>query len=197
MPDDQKLFGRYHDLAILLLGFVFTTLVGGYLTYAWQTRAAEYQRAAEYRRVEQQAATRVFEDLSRLMDRRLYRMRRLHTGIADVNRDPKTLRPRWDSYREALFEWNENLNRNLALTQRYFGGEARDILENEINEGFRTLGMLLEGNGYPETAPSQFEYRQNFADELNNVIYDFDVRLIDAIQTGSVGAAVNRRITRR
>lgn len=171
---------------MLLFGFVFTTLVGGYLSYAWQKRAAEYERAAEHRRLEQQAATRVFEEISRLMDRRLYRMRRLHTGLAD-NHDATRLRARWDAYREVLFEWNENLNRNLALTQRYFGNEARFVLEHRIQMGFRKLGVLLEGSGYPEGISSRYNYRQSFADSLNNVIYDFDVFLINAIQSGSVG----------
>jgi hypothetical protein len=39
----QKLFGRYDELALLLLGFVFTTLVCGFLTYWYQTRAWERQ----------------------------------------------------------------------------------------------------------------------------------------------------------
>ena len=187
MSSEQRLFGRYHDIAILLIGFVFTTLVGGYLSYAWQNRADEYERVAEDRRLELVAATHLFDELSRLMDRRLFRMRRLHTGLADRNRDPKTLEPRWEAYQEALFDWNENLNRNLALTQRYFGTAARDVLEREINEGFRKLGALLEGNGYPEEITSQYDYRQRSADQLNSIIYDFDLRLIEAIQSGAVG----------
>lgn len=108
MSNNQKLFGRHHEVVLLLFGFVFTTLVGGYLTYNWQGRAAEYERIAEYRRLEQEAATRVFEELSRLMDKRLYRMRRLHTGISSWGRDHKEVAKRWESYREALFIWNEN-----------------------------------------------------------------------------------------
>jgi len=182
----SKPFGRFHDVILLLLGFVLTTLVGGYLTQSWQARADEFQREAEHRRSEQQAASRVFEEVSRLMDRRLYRMRRLHNGLEGRARADE-MAQRWDSYREVLFEWNENLNRNLALMQRYFGDGARDTFEFRINEGFRELGTLLEGGPYPEDGRSQYQVRQEKADSLNNVIYDFDVELISSIQTGEIG----------
>ena len=187
---DSRLFGRAHDFVMLLLGFLLTTLGGGYLSYEWQSRAASYERVADQRRLELQAASRVFEELSRLLDTRLYRMRRLHTGIADPDRTSGTLTTRWDAYREALFAWNENLNRNLALTQRYFGNEARDKLENQIAEGFRELGSLLEGSGYPaglEGRMERYHHRQEIADRVNNQVYDFDIMLIESIQAGSIG----------
>lgn len=182
----NKLFGRFHDVILLVIGFLLTTLVGGYLTQGWQRRADAFQREAELRRSEQQAATRVFEELSRLMDKRLYRMRRLHNGL-EGRVAAERMAERWDAYREVLFEWNENLNRNLALAQRYFGDQARNTFEFQINEGFRSLGALLEGGPYPEDGRTRYEVRQQMADDLNNVIYDFDVDLIAAIQQAEVG----------
>ena len=183
----EKLFGRYHDLAILLIGFVLTTVLGGYLTQSWQLRSARIQREAEQMRTEQMAATRIFEDLSRLMDKRLYRMRRVHTGLGSgVSRE--RMKDRWSSYREVLFEWNENLNRNLALIQRYFGNDARDVLENKIQAGFIAFGQLLEGSGYPTQVENTYQYRQRVADDLNDIIYDFDIKMITAIQSGDIGA---------
>lgn len=133
-----------------------------------------------------QAATQLFEDLSRLMDKRLYRMRRVHTGMADP-RAQGDLKNRWTAYREVLYEWNENLNRNLALTQRYFGDKARRTLQDEIAAGFRELSILLEGGPYPDSGLTNYEYRQIVADRLNNSIYAFDILLIEAIQSGEVG----------
>lgn len=183
----RKLFGRYHDIIILLVGFVLTTLVGGYLTQSWQTRSARIQREAEHKRTEQAAATRLFEELSRLMDKRLYRMRRVHNGLGS-NVSGEKMQKRWDSYREVLFEWNENLNRNLALVQRYFGYGPRDILENQIQAGFIELGQLLEGSGYPNKGVTKYQHRQAVADDLNNIIYSFDINMITSIQDGDIGA---------
>jgi hypothetical protein len=180
----DKAFGRFHDLVLLLVGFVLTSLVGGYLSYRWQTTRAFLEREAEDRRAEKEAATKVFEELSRMMDKRLYRMRRL----SDVqNTAVEKSKERWDSYMLVLFEWNENLNRNLALTQRYFGEGARNVLEERIQVGFRNLGALLEGNGYPHSVTDRTEYRKQVADDLNNIIYAFDVDLISSIQRGDVG----------
>jgi len=180
----SNLFGKYHDLVLLVLGIVLTALFGGILVSSWQNRAAALTRKAEHRRLEQEAATKVFEELSRLMDSRLYKMRQVHIGLRYRKR---SMQQRWDAYREVLNEWNENLNRNLALTQRYFGDERRATLEGEINEGFRALGELLEGGRYPTAARDQAQYREAQIDSLSLSVYRFDSALISDIQKGKVG----------
>lgn len=180
--NNAKLFGRYHDIALLLLGFVFTTLVGGYLSNSWQSRAAEIEREAEQKRYEIKAATSIFENVSKLMDKRLYRMRRVSMGIGN-EKNSNELNQRWDIYREALFEWNESLNRNLAMVQMYFGEDARLFLEKDIQLGFISYGRMLENsknNGYKD--------RLQKADDLNNKIYNFDLWLIGKIQKGQIGS---------
>jgi phosphoglycerate-specific signal transduction histidine kinase len=187
MPQSEKLFGRYHDIAMLLTGFLLTTIVGGYLSHSWQTRSAEIQRVAEQKRNEIQAATAVFEDISRLMDKRLYRMRRISMGVGnDVDAD--IMSRRWDAYRESLFEWNENLNRYLALTQMYFGQEARNTLERDIQTRFIAFGRLLENSRAKKSSDNTYAKRLQVADDLNNYIYEFDLKLIDRIQHGDVGS---------
>ena len=183
----EKLFGRYHDLVILLFGFILTTLVGGFLAQSWQTRSARIAREAEQKRVEQRAATQVFEELSRIMDKRLYRMRRVHNGLGS-NLSKEKMSARWEAYREVLFEWNENLNRNLALVKRYFGDDARNVLEYKIQARFIEFGRLLEGGPYPENIKSKYDHRQSVADDLNDVIYQFDIALISDIQSGNIGS---------
>ena len=187
MQRSEKLFGRYHDISMLLAGFHLTTIVGGYLSHSWQTRSAEIQREAEQKRYEIQAATEVFEDISRLMDKRLYRMRRISMGVGnDVDAD--IMSRRWDAYRESLFEWNENLNRYLALTQMYFGQEARDTLERDIQTRFIAFGRLLENSRAKKSSDNTYAKRLQVADDLNNYIYEFDLKLIDRIQHGDVGS---------
>jgi alpha-L-fucosidase len=187
VSEDRKVFGKYHDIAILLLGFILTTIVGGYLSHSWQDRSAKIQRDAEQKRYEIQAATKVFEDISRLMDKRLYRMRRVNMGI-DNKVDSEVMDGRWNAYKEILFEWNENLNRNLALTQMYFGKESRDILERDIQSRFITFGRLMESSRNIKGKNNTYEKRQQVADDLNNYIYDFDLMLIRNIQNGSIGS---------
>ena len=137
--------------------------------------------------MEQQAATQVFEELSRTMDKRLYRVRRVHNGLGS-NLSKEKMSDCWETYREVLFEWNENLNRNLALVQRYFEDGARNELESKIQAQFIEFGRLLEGGSYPENIKSKYDHRQYLADKLNDVIYQFDIGLISDIQSDNIGS---------
>jgi hypothetical protein len=74
------------------------------------------------------------------------------------------------------------------LIQRYFGDEARFTLEKQVQGRFIKLGQLLEGSGYPQNGTSKYQHRQNVADDLNNFIYDLDIRMISDIQEGCIGA---------
>jgi hypothetical protein len=184
---DEKLFGRYNALVLLVLGFTLTTLVGGFLGNYFQERA--WQNRDRVRRLESEraAATSVFEELSRLMDRRLYRMRRILWGIQS-GRGADEMSQRWEDYREVLFQWNDNLNRNLALVQRYFGAEYREHLEWTISEGFRTLGNELERSSREAQDRDRLDSLAALADKVNNDIYTLDVHMIREIQQGNIGS---------
>ena len=188
---DRKAFGKYHDIVVLFIVFFLTTIVGGYLSYSWQARSAEFQINAEKKRYEIQAATKVFEKISSLMDKRLYRMRRINMGLGNKV-DSEVMDIRWTHYRETLFEWNENLNRNLALTQIYFGQEARNILQHNIQTKFINLGRMLESGRVFKGGNNTYEKRQLVADDLNNYIYTFDLMLIKNIQNGSIGSFMGK-----
>lgn len=180
---EEKTFGKHNDLVLLLLGFLLTVVIGGGLTQLWQEKSQDFERQAESLRMERAAATGLFEDLSRVMDRRLYHMRRLHWGIeSDLKQEDLNIR--WENYRQALFSWNENLNRNLSLAARYFGEQTRARLEGDIGSRFRGLGELLQTTPYSAKVQEEFERE---ADALNTAIYDFNVDLIKAIQLGTVG----------
>ena len=184
---EGKAFGKYHDVIILILGFILTTIVGGYLTNSWQSNSANIQRQKEQANHAIQEATKIFEEISRLMDKRLYRMRRINMGMGSDTKNEE-MNKRWDAYRSTLFEWNENLNRNLALIQMYFGQDARNILEHEIQSRYIKFGAMLESARDSNGNSSSYKKRNIVADELNNYIYQFDLILIEKIQNGNVSS---------
>ena len=47
-------------------------------------------------------------------------------------------------YDAVLFDWNDSINRILALLERYFGTERRDDLDYEIGALMRSVGAALE-----------------------------------------------------
>jgi hypothetical protein len=175
------------QLLLLLAGFVLSTVAGGFLGYWFQTRAWRRQEHARLFQAEREAARAFFEDLSRILDRRLHRMRELDgwltrpDAIAEVERSLAR-------YREAVDDWNDNLNRVLALAQRYFGQPLRDELDYGLMARFVEAGRQLESRArdYRAEGAASPPLGQQL-DSLANDVYVLNVRLIRAIQHGTVG----------
>src|ERR1700722_2241688 len=112
------------DLLKLLLGFLFTTVFGGLLGWWLQSRSWAHQNRVRLLEVERGEASKVFDEVSRLMDKRLYRMMKLHWTLKR-GASEEDVKQHLQEYREVLYEWNDALNRNLALTEAYFGPKIR------------------------------------------------------------------------
>src|SRR6185503_2164958 len=127
-----------NQVVLLVLGFVLTSVIGGALGYYFQRRTWDANR----RESERSAAAAVFDDISRVMDERLYRMRLLYWGLRAG--DEERVSAAMADYRATLVKWNDNLNRNLALVQRYFGQEVWAFLSGVMYEEFAIIGRHLE-----------------------------------------------------
>ena len=97
-----------------------------------------------------------------------------------------------ERYRKVLYEWNDSLNRNLALVESYFGDTIRRPLEETVYEDFSHIGERLEAcyaarKDVPGSVVSLVAVGDDL-DKLSNAIYVLNVKMIDLIQTGSVGA---------
>ena len=183
-----------NQVVLLVLGFVLTTVVGGVLGYYFQRRTWDANR----RESERSAAAKVFDDISRVMDERLYRMRLLYWGLrsGDTNRIAAAMA----EYRATLVKWNDNLNRNLALAQRYFGDEVWTYLSGVLYEEFAIIGRHLEDwfhrredreRGSAEEARLFLSGRRLQA--LGNDIFELNRFMIAMIQQGEVGLSISRR----
>ena len=176
------------QLLLLLVGFVLTTVAGGFLGYWLQSRAWRRQEYARLSQAEREAARAFFEDLSRVFDRRLHRMRELDAWLSRPSEADEVERS-VARYREALDEWNDNLNRMLALAQRYFGQELRDNLDHVLMARFVELGKRLEERvrEYRSAGESSSASLTPELHSLANNVYFLNVKLIVAIQRGAVG----------
>ena len=95
-----------------------------------------------------------------------------------------------DDYRHVLYEWNDSINRNLALVQQYFGDAMRKRLDHVIGSAFVGLGRSVERlwaakGDLSATAEPKGLDRQ--LDELNSLVYGFNLQMIRAIQAGAIG----------
>jgi hypothetical protein len=180
-----------------MLAAPLTSVIAAGLIGAWLTNFYDHQRlkteneliknraVAErietQREVEIARAFSTFEDVSKLLDKRLWRARRLVWAVDEKVSDAE-LERRWVAYRETVNEWNENLNGNLARVERYFGSGARGKLEGAIADGLRAVNTELKG---PNLSSRNLHAR---IDDLNNNIYAFNLSLLEMVETGNVGA---------
>jgi len=200
------------QLLLLVAGFVLTSVAGGALGYWFQRRAwahqheiqlrdEEHQHEVQRREEEHQRALKTFEEVSQLLDRRLYRMRRLYWAARDMaagTGDQERLAAARADYRAVLAEWNDNLNRNLALIETYFGTPARNVMSGQIYESFAALGRGLEeivkmvsaaGDGQIEVP--RFGHRIT---RLSRSVYALNQQMLRLLRDDSTGPAAPQEI---
>jgi hypothetical protein len=91
-------------------------------------------------------------------------------------------------YDAVLFDWNDSINRNLGLLERYFGTDRRDDLDYKIGALMGSVGAALESQVRLEnTREEDLGVLQSDLDRLANLIYAYNVELIRSIQEGRVG----------
>ncbi len=176
----EAFYFKYKELIIFFIGFVMTSLVGSYVAFEFQNRSWENQHKVELIDYERQQAIQVFLDISSIMDNRLYKMRKVYWGKRfDV--DQNVLDSRNNKYDEILDIWNSNLNKNLALLERYFGVKNRYYFEFILHKNFFELSKkisFLKVNSFDD----EFNIVNKEIDDLNSYIYKFDKKLLNSIR---------------
>ena len=187
------------QLLLLVAGFVLTSVLGGLLGYLLQSRAWTYQRQVQRRDERRQQALKTFEEVSVLLDRRLYRMRRLYWAARRKGQgtgDEAGITAARDDYREVLFEWNDNLNRTLALIETYFDSQTRTMLEDEVYDEFTVTGRGLEeivrmvlAAGDERIEVPRFGYRVT---KLSRRVYELNVWMLRLLEAENLGQSTLR-----
>ena len=186
------------DVIPIVLGFVLTTVVGGAWAARLQARSWDRQNDLRLKEDEQQRAATACEEVSRLLDKRLYRMRRLFWAIANFEQSPAAINQldtRLDDYNEVLYEWNDRLNMNLALVGSHFGLAARQHLYS-LYEDFRRVGSQLEmalrrarqgSDVSPELDAIDPEFEGWLPGSLNSRVYLLGLAMMSQLREGLVG----------
>jgi hypothetical protein len=194
MTKNQK--DQKHDLKMIVYGFILTGILGTSITFLFNhlenhhkieaDRRADSVRIMEQRR---EQATIVFNELSPLMDSRLYNWRRLAWGLEDQIPED-SLKQRYAEYEETFFKWNRNLNKNRALVCRFFGPDLGETFEGTIMPQFSDLHRVVH-ELYKTTRSRRplipSDSLNSLADSLNSVIYDFNNSMAERIRSGRVG----------
>ena len=191
------------DLALLVVGFLLTTVLGGILGSWLQQRAWNRQRAAQLREEELRRADDVCQKISQLMDKRLYRMLRLLYAFQSAARQPDStdiIKRRLEEYDAVLYEWNDHLNLNLPLIGTYFGETARVWPDQKIYESYRQAGVELEVVYRSLTSHADSEVSLSDIEDqltlLNDQVYRLGVFMMTQLRGGYVGRTAPETLRR-
>ncbi len=183
-------------LVLLVVGFLLTSVLGGVLTYAFQRRAWNHQHEAESGEHLRELALKTFEEVSTLLDQRLYRMRQLYWATKRQARDRAAsggLNTALEDYRAILRVWNDNLNRTLALVDVYFGDAIRGRLEERLYEEFAAIGEELDQFVRETSAHGSEPVHVRFIgprlDALGHEVYAFNVLILTSLRDRRLGDA--------
>ena len=135
-----------NELIPLIVGFTLTTVLGGWLGARLQRRTWDHQNEVQLRQDELRRADYVCRSVSKLLDKRLYRMRRFYSALTSDPELPERggrIQVRLKEYDAVLYEWNDSANLNLALMGAYFGERARNWLDFRLYQQFKQIGVKL------------------------------------------------------
>jgi hypothetical protein len=185
------------QLLLLVIGAALTSLggvLGVGLTSHLQGRSWARQHETQRHEEELAQAQKTFEEIALFLDRRLYRMRRLYWAARDRavgTASGEDFSAAWSAYREVVTDWNDNLNRILALTETHFGSGVRTILESQVYERFASLGrgldvivrMVSAADGKQVDVP-RVGHR---LDTLSHCIYELDTHMLHVLSDQRAG----------
>lgn len=198
--DHKKLFAGFVEKLILLcLGFLLTTLVGGYLTDRFRKENAKTELEIAAMQSDIGRSVQVFENISQLMDKRLFRMRRLH-DVFNGNIGSDSYEQRLSDYRTVLIEWNDNVNRYRALYAFSFTRTA-SVTTSSCSESFEAIssGFTIAHGELQKLIDKKEDAStgkvQSLLDDLNVCIYFLDEKMLSNIRDQQ--AVFKDRITNR
>jgi len=176
------------QVLLLVLGFVLTSVVGGLLGYVFQRRAWSHQFEVQRSASERNAASAALDELSSLLDKRRYRMLLVYWQLD--REDPEEFERRVSNYRTVLEDWNDGLNRRLALVATHVGSDLKRELEG-LYETYRVAGLFLDEAIRTKRAggaPPSPERLVDMLEGLNQRNYRFAETGLSLILAGQVGS---------
>jgi hypothetical protein len=183
-----------NEIIPLIVGFLLTTVLGGLLGTWLQQRSWKHQYDAKLQEDELRRADDVCHQVSKLLDKRLYRMRRFYDALASDPELPERnhrIQAALKEYNAVLYEWNDALNLHLALMGAYFGERARDWLDIQLYEEFKQVGADLEDyylkSARGDPGDHNLAELKTYLDSLGNHVYQLGFFMMTQLREGHVG----------
>jgi hypothetical protein len=169
----DKLFGKYNEFILVLLGFLLTGVIGTYISQTYTSRNAELT-----------AANKIFNEYGKLAGDRYFTMNQVMIALMDEYQ-PNKLEERWDAYRSELQKWNTSRGYNREIIKLYFGQPLWNE-ERDIHYWFRAWGQSLE-SANSDKLNVDFACLSKERDRFLARMHSFNYSLAEAIQLGNIG----------
>ncbi|MFG1486146.1 hypothetical protein ABMA77_08750 [Halobacteriovorax sp. RZ-1] len=175
------------------LGFVLTKIFGSQIVHQYQLRAHKLKISDKRLDDQMQMATEVFEEISSLMDRRLYLERKLLYSHKDVKLRglPDKTQDRFDEYNKFLYEWNSRMNINICKVEQFYGAKLKTLLQDRIMKDFNWIGILLRRLHLQVDNIPSFEAINKSIDVTNERVYKIDQQMLKCLKSQNVGSFRN------
>ncbi len=164
-------------IVLLVLGFILT----GVLARIVQLWVWKYQWTKSQKEKRIELKLKVYEEISAILDKRIYRLKQLlWKSTKEV--DETILNSVKDEYRSVVYEWNDNINRNLAFLEIYFSKAIRDRFDYDIGDKCVQLGAAVEAI---DKNNMQAEDKMSIEKDISNLagkVYSYNVELLNDIK---------------
>lgn len=170
-------------MAATVLSFIFVTILGGLFGAVLQQRSWRHKWAMEKTERRTNAAMQTFEDVSGLLDQRLYCLHQLR--VWTERDDAEMYDAALNKYRDAIRDWNFSINKLLAKLQIYIDIESRDTLNFDVGAKFVRAGELVE-EAIRERRKTDKQidlpHVKETIDALRQEVYLFNIKLLGKIE---------------
>lgn len=165
-------------LVVTVLGFLLTTVLGGSLGAFLQRRFWLHQWKVQRLNKIHEEARAVFEEVSRILDKRLFRLSQFKTWIKRGHKD--MIEISLQNYREIVMEWNDSINRNLSLIHFYFGEEVREEYDYNLGKDFVDAGVKVENlfRNIGSNDDRSWDELDQIISRLRSNVYKFNLKML-------------------
>jgi hypothetical protein len=170
---------------------LITVVIGSMVAFALQQRQWKLRRGLEIKEKRVEIARSTFEEISGLMDRRLFCTAQL---ILWTKRGEEDLRENaLIVYREAIRDWNYSINRILALLQIYFGDRVRNNLDSDVGRQIVEVGAQAERlyRFKDRMSPEEVSQIDLSYEKLYSGVFDFNIDMLNEIRKQEAEAGVH------
>lgn len=182
-----------NPLVITVVAFFLTSFIGTKISQSLQDRAWRNQEDERKKSKQLEVAADLFEEMSSLMDKRLYLERRVLYSHSDKEKGkPDMTMKCFSDYNTFLYEWNCSLNKNICKLDQYFGREVKAFFHDRIMKDFNWIGMLLRRIHFNENVPS-YNVVLNAIDTTNERVFKLDQMMLEILKNENVGSFLKEK----